>query len=500
MMPLSLLTALMLAFGIDPPRAGVPDSDVFVRILKTCGGISMVAALAFGLGLWVASRVSQTGLATSRLRRRYALGVRFLTGVALVVYGWIIHSVGWSQLVRSNWGLDGWILLDDALVFLPYILIQVLIWWGLFFGERALQIRAESESSGRLGRYLIRRARQSIGLILPVVLLFVVRRDILVRIWPRWDESLLAEPLEIVILGSLVLMASPLFVRLAWPTRSLPPGALRRRLERAAERVGFQFTDVLVWDTGHSMFNACVTGILPQFRYVLLTDALIESMTPLQVAAVFGHEIGHIAHRHLLYFGFFFAGSLGLLSLLAKGVAASEVWISQASWLTSFSSALLNENVQAGVVEAIRAGVLLSLLALYFWLVFGHLSRRFERQADVFGSKVVSCDLPDCPPHFDRDNDLLPAPVRVAEPSLCPVGIRIFADALANVAHWNGMECTRHSWRHGSIASRISFLERLEQNPDQERRFQREVRRLRVGVGIVLVLAILIAAFLQFSQ
>ena len=58
----------------------------------------MVAALAFGLGLWVASRVSQTGLATSRLRRRYALGVRFLTGVALLVYGWIIHSVGWSRV------------------------------------------------------------------------------------------------------------------------------------------------------------------------------------------------------------------------------------------------------------------------------------------------------------------------------------------------------------------------------------------------------------------
>ncbi len=498
MMPLSLLIALIVAFGIDPPRAGVPDSDVGVRVLETCGGISMVAALAFGLGLWVAARVSQTGLATSRLRKRFALGARFLTGVALLVYGWIIHSVEWSRLVRSNWGLGGWILLDDLLVFLPYLLIQVLIWCGLFFGERALQIRAERGSAGRLGRYLILRARQSIGLILPVVLMFVIRRDILVRIWPQWDESGLAGPFEMVVLGSLVLIASPLFVRLAWPTRPLPPGALRRRLERAAERVGFQFTDVLVWDTGHCMFNACVTGVLPQFRYVLLTDALIESMTPLQVAAVFGHEIGHIAHRHLLYFGFFFAGSLGVLSLLAEGVAASEVWISQSSWLVPFSSTLLSKTIQARVPEIIQGGLLLSLLALYFWLVFGHLSRRFERQADVFGSKVVSCDLPDCPPHLDRDHDLLPVPARVAEPSLCPVGIRIFADALAEVAQWNGMECSRYSWRHGSIASRIAFLERLEQNPDQERRFQREIRCLRVILGSVLAVAILIAALRQF--
>ena len=491
-MPLSLLIALMLAFGIDSPRAGVPDSDVGVRVLETCGGISMVAALAFGLGLWVASRVSQTGLATSRLRRRYALGARFLTGVALIVYGWIIHSVGWSQLVRSNWGLGGWVPARRCARLPPLCSDSAPHLVGTLFRRTCASDPGQSGSAGRLGHYLILRARQSIGLILPVVLLYVVRRDILMRIWPRWNESMLAEPLEIVVLGSLVLMASPLFVRLAWPTRPLASGALRRRLERAAERVGFQFTDVLVWDTGHSMFNACVTGVLPQFRYVLLTDALIESMTPLQVAAVFGHEIGHIAHRHLLYFGFFFAGSLGVLSLLADGVAAGEAWISRSSWLAPLSSALPSGTIQAVAV--------LSLLALYFWLVFGHLSRRFERQADVFGSKVVSCDLPDCPPHLDSDDDLLPAPILVANPSLCPVGIRIFADALANVALWNGMECTRHSWRHGSIASRIAFLERLEQNPDQERRFQRDVRRLRVSLGIMLVLAILIAALRQFSQ
>ena len=112
--------------------------------------------------------------------------------------------------------------------------------------------------------------------------------------------------------------ASPLFVRLAWPTRTLPPGPLRQRLERLASRVGFRCTDILVWDTGHVLVNAGVTGALPWFRYVLLSDALIESLTPAEVAAVFGHEVGHIAHRHLLYFGFFFLGSLGVMALVAR--------------------------------------------------------------------------------------------------------------------------------------------------------------------------------------
>jgi STE24 endopeptidase len=502
MMPVSLLVALVLAFGFDPSEAGDPFTDVSLPVLETCGGISLVAILSFGLGLSVASRVSRTGLATSGLRKRYAIGVRLLTVLSLLVYGGIIHWVGWSRVVRTNWGLDNYILLDDLVVFLPYVLIQLFVWWGLFFAERAFQVRTGSGSAGGLGRYLVLRSRQSIGLILPVVLLYVVRRDVLTRLWPTWDQSALAVPAEIAILSSLVLMASPLFVRLAWPTRPLPPGALRRRLERAAERVGFRFTDVLVWDTGHSMLNACVTGVLPGFRYVLLTDALIESMSPLEVAAVFGHEIGHVAHRHLLYFGFFFAGSLGILTLMADGVAVSEAWISQAPWVAASEAWLTKASWIAPISpeflsQSIQDSILLVFLGLYFWLVFGHLSRRFERQADVFGSKIVSCNLPECPPHLDVDSDLLSNPVRNVEPSICPMGIRIFSEALSNVAEWNGMEPSRRSWRHGSIASRISFLAQLERNPREEPRFQRNVRRLRVSLGILLAMAIAIAAVRQ---
>jgi STE24 endopeptidase len=489
MMPVSLLIALLLAFGIEPAPTGVPPSDVIARVLETCGGVTLVAALAFCLGLWVSFQVSHSGYATSRLRRRYAFGVRFLTILSLVVFGWIIHFVGWSKMVRTNWGLGDLALVDDFVVFLPYLTIQLLVWWGLFFAERALQIRQGSNSGGRLGRYMTLKARQSLGLILPVILLYVIRRDVLDRFFPSWSRSALADPLEIALLGTFILVVSPLFVRLAWPTHSLPAGPLRRRLERIAERVDFPFTDVLVWDTGHVMVNACVTGLLPGFRYVLLTDALIESLSPLEVAAVFGHEVGHIAHRHLLYFAFFFMGSLGVLTLLAEIVAMGGPWFEQLAFLTPWSPEVVGDMVE-GVA-------LLGVLGLYFWIVFGRLSRRFERQADVFGSKVVSCDLAACPPHKDLDHDQSARLAVGGDPALCPVGIRIFADALAGVARGNGLDPAGRSWRHGSIASRISFLEGLEQQPEGERAFQRSVRRLRIGLGVVLVLAIVLSFIAQ---
>jgi STE24 endopeptidase len=487
MLPVPLLVALIVAFGFDPPRMGIPPSDVGYRILETCGGISLVAVLSLGVGLWVASRVSHDGLATRRVRRRYARATLLLTAVSLLVYGWIIHSVGWSRVVRTNWGFGGLGLVDDVLVFLPFIIIQVLVWWGQFFAERALSVRVGAAAPARLSRYLVSKSRQSLGLMLPVILLFVIRRDIVARLWPSWEEG--AEPIVIAVLGSLVLIASPLFVRLAWPTRPLPDGHLRRRLEHVAQRAGFRFSDILIWDSGGTMLNACVTGIIPRFRYVLLTDALVDTMTPVEVAAVFGHEIGHIAHRHLLYFGFFFAGSLGILSLLADGISKGVGWAAGLPWLSPWMTPETGE-------FAHEAAVLISL-GIYFWLVFGYLSRRFERQADVYGSKVVSCERANCSPHLDLDEEPHAEGRSGAKLPLCRSGLRTFAEALSIVAQCNGIELGRRSWRHGSIANRIGFLARLEVDPSIEPRFQREVLWLRLCLGVVMVLAIVAATLRQ---
>ena len=68
------------------------------------------------------------------------------------------------------------------------------------------------------------------------------------------------------------------------------------------------------------------------------------------------------------------------------------------------------------------------------------------------------------PPHQDRtgaERERLQHRGAAADPAvdphLCPAGIRIFANALSDVASLNGME--RESWwawRHGSIARRIA--------------------------------------------
>jgi STE24 endopeptidase len=486
-MPFSLLLALLIAFGLDAPWAEQSEISLSIRLFLTACGVLGIGGLALGLGSWVASRVQSYGYATDSVWRRYTRGTRLLTVLGLVAYAAIVHVLGWSTLVLSAAGLSGLFLVDDLAVFLPYILIQLLIWAGLYSAERSLHAARNYPS---LGTYLLLRTRQSVGLILPVVLIFVLRQDVLARLLPEWHRSSIAEPVELAGLAVLILLCSPIFVRLAWPTRPLPQGPLRRRLERVARGVGFRFTDFLVWDTGNIMVNACVTGVLPRFRYVLLTDALIESLSPVEVAAVFGHEVGHVAHRHLPYFGFFFLGSLGVMAMTAQVFSISESWIAGLHWIPA--------SQVAWVTELIETAAILGSLALFMWLVFGSLSRRFERQADVFGCKVVSCGVSDCPPHFDLEGAALElelAPDGRRSPVLCPVGIEIFSHALASVARQNGIDVTARSWRHGSIAHRLAFLERLRADPAaQEPSFQRGVRSFRWALSAFLLTSLLVAA------
>src|SRR5205085_10698812 len=88
-----------------------------------------------------------------------------------------------------------------------------------------------------------------------------------------------------------------------------------------------------------------------------------------------------------------------------------------------------------------------ALIGAYVFVAFGMLSRRCERQADVFGCRAVSCGAAFCDGHEPE------APVTGG---LCPTGVRTFIQALEKVTHLNGVSLRKpgrlQSWLHGSTA------------------------------------------------
>jgi len=481
-MPVSLLIALFLAFGTDAilPPAPIPRAAVAPRLLGAAAEVGLVGlvALAFGAAVAVMARAGRRGRPTPGLRRLNAAGTRLVGLLTLGGYAWVIFGLGWAEVVRSGLGLRDSILADELMVLLPFLLAQVAGWWGLYPAERALR---EADPGGRrpagVVRHLVLKARQTLGMVLPAALIFSLGQDLARRGWPGSADDAGFQIAMMAAMGAVVLTLAPAFVRLSWPTRPLPAGPLRDRLERLARRFGFRCTDILVWDTEGAVVNAGVTGALPWFRYVLLTDALIEGLNEHEVAAVFGHEVGHVRHRHLAFFGLFFVGSMGVLTL-AGDLLSGQV-LQGAGFLPGPTA-----------TAVAQGAVVLALALAYFGSVFGLLSRRFERQADVFGCRAVSCDRPDCPPHPDLYSRAADVP---ASGPLCPVGIRIFANALMNVALLNGMEPSARSWRHGSIDRRIAFVEGLEGKPEAERRFQAGTSRLRVVLAFALIATLVVA-------
>ena len=97
--------------------------------------------------------------------------------------------------------------------------------------------------------------------------------------------------------------------------------------------------------------------------------------------------------------------------------------------------------------------------------MFGWLSRRCERQADVYGCKTAS-----------------PA---------------AFINALEKVADLNGIPREQPGflswWQHSTIADRIGFIQRMQVDPTLEPRFQRRLwwTKWTLTVGLLALLALL---------
>jgi STE24 endopeptidase len=199
-----------------------------------------------------------------------------------------------------------------------------------------------------------------------------------------------------------------------------------------------------------------------------LSDGLLNHLSPDEVEAVFGHEAGHVRHHHLW---FFIAFLLGATTFLVLGVSTAVGLVTE-----------LMGDAAAEQVSSLAKGLALpsGCLAAYFGIFFGFLSRRFERQADIFGCRAVSCARADCP-----TNHLPHEPAQQQLP-LCPAGIQVFVQALEKIATLNGSVRDARSWRHFSIAKRVEFLQQLATQPEIDRNFQRIVLLLKVLVVVAL--------------
>lgn len=390
----------------------------------------------------------------------------------------MLTACGWPWAVRQLCGVDDPRFLPfgaELLLVLPFVLALVLSWAVFYRAERAAfavstgGLDGEEPYGGRWS-YVGFLARQHLAMISVPLGLFIVEQG-LVR---QYEEVFGRGPWRVALIGLVVvaLVLAPLALRFILRTQRLADGPLRDRLDAARRRLKFRCSDILLWNTRNGVANAMVAGPLPLVRYVFLSDRLLQDLPPDEVEAVFGHEVGHVRHGHFPYYLLFI--TLSLLAVVGLWETGLDLIVGNASPAEEFNSFLAWREVPE-----------LMLVGAYLFVAFGFLSRRCERQADLYGCRAVSCADPACIGH---DGATVLAP---AAKGLCPTGVRTFIRALDRVALVNGISRRKpgwlQSWLHGSIDRRISFLEQVISDGSTAPRFQRRVGLIKWGlIGALL--------------
>lgn len=341
----------------------------------------------------------------------------FSRAVIVVVYIIMIESAGWPGELSDKLGIGGSEFLDSLLGLMPYIL--------LFSFSRMSFRRLDSEISKNRSTvlsYMFFKMRTTLFIMVPWLCMWLLYDCISLVMFISeklgWaDEAsivafLSSAPLIEFLFSLLMLLPVVIFFPIIlvkiWQCKILPDGELKSKLEDLQEKAGVGFDKIYIWQLGGSAFlNGAVVGFIRPFRFLLLSKGLLENLTEEEVCGVVGHELGHVKYRHLLWYLFF------------------------TSAFISTAAALLQNNIFDPHLLAI---FLCLLIAGYLRIIFGFVSRRFERQADLFGLEIMGR----------------------AEP---------LASSLEKIGFLSGGIRRVKSWHHRSIAERVDFLHRAENNP-----------------------------------
>ena len=249
----------------------------------------------------------------------------------------------------------------------------------------------------------------------------------------------------------------PVLIKTLWKCKSLEPGVARSRIEFVCKQTGLKYADILRWELfGGTMITAGVMGLVGRFRYILVTPALLNSLTGEELDAVMLHEIGHVQKHHMVFYLLFFGGF----------VACNFVFFEPILFLLYLFEPVYHVFEMVGIQKTTAHPVLFSTtliltFVLYFRFVFGYYMRNFERQADLHMYRYTSDASP-------------------------------LISTFYKIASYSHQSMEKPNWHHFSIGRRVRFLEKCQQVPELIKTHHLKVKKMMLGylVAMALIFAV----------
>lgn len=318
-----------------------------------------------------------------------------------------------------------------------------------FFYLSLLWLAARKNYRGIFGHHYSAKefVINNIKLNLPIVLPWLIINFIadFLKILPFPLTRMLAssewgEPILLLLFFLLLAVIFPVLIKNLWNCQTMPDGPARAHMEEFCRQQNFRYTDIMLWPLYEGkMLTAGVMGLSKRYRYLLITPALLEALTPYEIEAVLAHEIGHIKKYHLQLYLLLFMG----FGLVASLIASPLLYL------------LLNSNIFYLIINAIRIdpeaaltfwGVapMFVIMVVYFRYVFGFFMRNFERQADTQVFKALGDSTP-------------------------------LISSLEKIGWLSGNIRDKPSWHHFGIGQRVDFLEKCSRDKSLIARHDRKI-------------------------
>ena len=462
----SSMSNCVVPADLQLPAILIPYLLVLVAAGVVCGAIRRVVSYSFG--------------DLSRILKRLDLALNILRWTTIVIFYVDLWLLGWFELVHG-WMGDH-IVIDKLITVAPAMFVPVAMWWLYYPVDRELRRLSISPQRWTRFEYVASQVRHQILLVMTPLVLIMAWSEVIDRIITQ-DHPLSDWHVIISFCGTLMVFAfTPLVMRFVWDTQPLEDGELRLRLRMMCKQYSVRVSELLRWNTHGSLINAAVMGIMGRVRYILLSDALLARMRDDHIEAICAHELGHVRRHHMIGLVVCALGTLSGIWLAIEGVAFGCGVLFGWNFLDALEYSLVqlddpaveHSYLWSFMLALVTMGSVIGMMIMWA-LVFGYVSRRFERQADTFAVQHLSRAYPDPTNHPDV---------------VSSKAASIMIDALRVVAELNHIPITHRSWRHGSIAWRMAYIRSLIGKPIESPAIDRVVTWIFVAAGMALAVSL----------
>jgi Zn-dependent protease with chaperone function len=382
-----------------------------------------------------------------------------LSAMAIFLFALDVYFLNLKHWLQTIPGLERLSVLQGLLALSLFLFYLSTIWYFAYPAYKAI-FRAKITRQS----YILSNFRFNLPILFPWFVLSLAYDLMLLTHWGGPNGFLDSIEGQIVFFSCfliLLMVFMPAFIQHWWGCKPIRSSEKGRKLEEFLREKGFRYRRLLNWPIFEGkMMTAGIMGILPRYRYLLITDSLLEYLSAEELKAVLAHEMGHAKYRHLLLYIVFFVGfmvlSTGLFDLFFYLFYGHPLFMNMISH---------GDSQAVSLFYMIMSAPMLICLFVYFRYVMGFFMRNFERQADLYSALTMGSP----------------------EPAI---------SSLEKIAELGGKSRDLPSWHHFSIRERVDTLWRSLGDPGLVRRHNRFVA---VSFLIFLILLGGLGYFLNFS-